>query len=107
MRIKIFDDLLSLFHFYLGFLCSFLYLMSSPYVNLAILISIIYFSYEFIEFLLDLDLSSFLGDILEFILGIIFGIILILCCGGIKVGKSGVFLVTPEDLLPYRSIRPL
>ena len=107
MRIKIFDDLLSLLHFYLGFLCSFLYLMSSPYVNLALIITLIYFSYEFIEFLLDLNLGSFLGDLIEFLLGIIFGYILILCCGGMKVGLSGVFLVTPEDLLPYRSIRPL
>jgi len=93
MRIKVFDDLLSLLHFFLGFLCSFLYLISSPFVNLAILITIIYFSYEFLEFLVDLDFASFIGDLLEFVLGLLFGYtIMILSSCGIKVGLSGVFL---------------
>jgi hypothetical protein len=77
MKIKVFDDLLSLLHFFLGFLCSFLYLMSSPFINLAVLITLIYFSYEFIEALLDLDFGSLIGDLIEFFLGIIFGLIII------------------------------
>jgi hypothetical protein len=77
MKIKVFDDLLSLLHFFLGFLCSFLYLISSPFVNLAILITLIYFSYELLEVMLDLDFGSLIGDLIEYSLGIIFGLIII------------------------------
>jgi len=77
MKIKIFDDLLSLLHFFLGFLCSFFYLNSSPWINIALLITIIYFSYEFIEFMLNLDYESFIGDLLEFILGLLFGWVIV------------------------------
>jgi hypothetical protein len=72
--------------------------MSSPFVNLAILITLIYFSYEFIEVLLDLDFGSLIGDLIEFLLGLLFGYII--------MGLSGVFLIYGENLLPYRSIRP-
>jgi len=77
MRIKIFDDSLSLLHFFLGFLCSFLYLNSSPWINIALLITIIYYAYEFIEALLDLDFSSLIGDLLEFFLGLVFGWVIV------------------------------
>jgi hypothetical protein len=47
--------------------------MNSPWINIALLITIIYFSYELLEYLVDLDFSSLIGDLLEFLLGLLFG----------------------------------
>ncbi len=76
MRIKIFDDLLSILHLWLGFLDALLYFMKSIWINIALLLTIIYFAYESLELLEDRDLGSYIGDIIEFLLGIVLFVLL-------------------------------
>jgi hypothetical protein len=76
MKIKIFDDLFSILHLWLGFLDALLYFMKSIWINIALLLTIIYFAYESLELLEDRDLGSYIGDIIEFLLGILLFVLL-------------------------------
>jgi len=76
MEIKIFDDILSILHLWLGFLDALLYTMKSIWINIALLLTIIYFTYESLELLEDRDLGSYIGDIIEFLLGIVLFVLL-------------------------------
>jgi len=76
MKIKIFDDWLSILHLWLGYLDALLYYLESVWINIALLLTIIYFTYQSLELLEDRDVGSYIGDIIEFLLGIVLFVLL-------------------------------
>jgi len=76
MKIKIFDDIFSILHLWLGYLDALLYYLESVWINIALLLTIIYFTYQSLELLEDRDVGSYIGDIIEFLLGILLFVLL-------------------------------
>ncbi len=69
MKIKVFDDLFSLFHFILGVVCA-----NSP--RLSLIIVPVFSIYQLLE---KEDPCSKVGDFIEFLLGFLVGLILNFC----------------------------
>ena len=65
MRIKAFDDWKSLIHIFLGFVTE---LITIP--DIKLLIITLFIAYETIELINDRDPGSFVGDVIEFTIGI-------------------------------------